>query len=120
MDTPPEFSFQETVHPKSRQRAAVIASIILERGPIATRRIFFFCKKFPVLASVKSPQTAYDYAALLTRCGIVEDVGSCCRGARWAIRKGRGISSNSDIAAAISLVDDDAWAAAMNKEHGGK
>jgi len=116
--TPSEFLFQESIHPKSRTRAAVFASIILERGPISTKRLFYASKKFVALEAVKSPQTAYDYAAILVRCGIVEDVGHGCRGARWTIRKGCGIASNADIARAIDRVDDDTWAKNMNKEHG--
>lgn len=116
-ETPSEFLFRESVHNKSRTRAALFASIILSRGPIPTKRLFYASRKFADLASVKAQQTAYDYAAILARCGIVEDVGRGCRGARWVIRKGCGIASNSDIARAIDRVDDDTWAKNMNKEH---
>lgn len=119
-ETPSEFSFQETVHQRSRTRAAIFASIILDRGPIPTKRLFYASRKFADLESVKSQQPAYDYAAILARCGIVEDVGRGCRGARWEIRKGCGIASNADIARAIDRVDDDTWAMHMNKTHGGK
>lgn len=102
----------------SRTKAAVVAHVLLEKGPMKRAALFAEISRYAIFSGVQAAQTAYDYAKTLSAFGIVANLSRTKRGI-WAIIPNAGIETDADIFAAINLISDDEWSRTYIVRHAG-